>query len=201
MGDMIIGMVLAAGADAQITKMATFENYTEGQNFKPSFTDPLSGITFFNSTGGTQNFVIEYSSMEFGGGNYLTSALYSPGSGGSWAASFGFTADLPTPANSLSISVTHSIGNTSTIQLEAFNSNNVLVAQKSAISNAPDPFTLEVISTEYDIASFKMIVSSQIGTGYDNISYTYLPEPASLAPFALLLFVPRKHHSSFKRPS
>ena len=45
-----IVLILATGANAQITKTATFDNFTMGQLFQPSFTDPLSGITFGNST-------------------------------------------------------------------------------------------------------------------------------------------------------
>ena len=46
----IVTLLLGPIASASQTVMATFENFTAGQAFQPSFTDPLSGITFRNST-------------------------------------------------------------------------------------------------------------------------------------------------------
>src|SRR5690242_9324429 len=59
-------LILAPTVRGQVTRTATFENFAEGQSFKPSFTDPLSGIFFHDSTGPTANFTIDSASGIFG---------------------------------------------------------------------------------------------------------------------------------------
>src|SRR5207237_3987844 len=114
-----------------VTRVATFENFSEGDSFKPSFTDPLSGITFRNSTTSLGGFGIDYSSSAFGGSTYLTSGGYISGPTGIvYGANFGFTADLPALSNQVSIDVMRSDGDVSQIALIGLNSSGQTIAQQ-----------------------------------------------------------------------
>jgi hypothetical protein len=171
---------LAVGADAQVTRTATFENYSEGQTWSSTFTDPFSGIGFRNSTHPIAGaFVVEYSSTNFGAGNYLTSGGYSPGPIGGFGSYFGFTADLPAAADRVSMQVSCIFESTSNVQLIGFNSKGDPVAAVTAADGLTNPFTLEIDSARYDITTFRVSVNGG-AEGYDNISYTILPEPSLL---------------------
>jgi hypothetical protein len=161
---------------ADITRVATFENFTRGQQFKSSFTDPISGIVFSDSTTSTGGFTIAGGLSEFGNGNYLNS-----GGDSGWGFQFGFTGTLPVSANFIAIDVsTGGIGNSSSVELKAFNSSNAMIDEKLGPNDQIDAFTLEITSSQYDIAYFE-IAAVDIATGYDNISFTTnVPEPSSL---------------------
>jgi hypothetical protein len=133
-------LLVAGTASAQVTRVATFENYTEGRSFKPSFTDPLSGITFHDSTSDGNVFAIEYSATQFGGGNYL-SAAYSVGPGFGWSAHFGFTADLPMAARSASVDIGFSDGVGSAFLLQGINAQGIVVASQHGPATSSSPFT------------------------------------------------------------
>jgi hypothetical protein len=171
-------LLLAAIANAQITRIATFENYPAGKAFQPSFTDLLSGITFSNSTiqpapGG---FVIDGDPADlFNGNNYLTAGV-GPNDGFGF---FGFTGTLPQPAIRVSADVL-CFGLPSGMVLTGFDSAGTIVAQESGSSTSPDPFSIEIDSGQYNITSFKFTAAVR-ATAYDNISYSYLPEPSILA--------------------
>jgi hypothetical protein len=173
-------LMLTLDATAQVTKVATFENFTEGQFFTPSFTDPLSGITFSGSTHISGGFAIDYSDTQFGGGNHLAAA-YTPGPTGGWDPNFGFAASFPSPANRASLDVDYQ-NNPSVLLLKAFDSANNLVAQQAGPApGAPDPFTLQVASSQFNIVRVQLISGGSVSTAYDNVSITVAPEPASIA--------------------
>jgi hypothetical protein len=176
---MIVG-ASAAVASAQVTRTATFENYVEGQNFQPTLLDPLSGIFFHDATGGTHSFTIEYASTEFGGGNYLTNGIVSPGPTGSWTGDFGFSADLPAPANRVSFDITYNGNHLTGVVLTGYDGSGGVVAQEQGPVSAPSNFTFEITSPHYDITHFTVAVHGGVFTGYDNVSYTVLPEPTGL---------------------
>ena len=95
-----------------------------------------------------------------------------------FGANFGFTAILSEPANQISAEV-YFQESASQIVLSGFDSTGTLVSQELA---SPDPFTLEILeidSTQYNITSFQISAEGG-GEGYDNVSYTYLPEPSAL---------------------
>jgi hypothetical protein len=169
--------VLPCLAQAAITRVATFENFNEGDSFEPSFTDLLSGITFHDSTHANGGFTIEFSGTEFGGGNYLSAGGYAPGPGHSWAGNFGFVGDLPSLAQRVSVDVTHSVGDTSSIKMRAFDADGNLLMVDSAPMGAPPNFVLTVTSRNFAIARFQLQGGAAIATGYDNISYEIVPEP------------------------
>jgi hypothetical protein len=175
----VVCSLAVAAADAQATKTATFENFAAGTAFQPSFTDPLSSITFRNSTnpplpGG---FDINFSSTYFGGGNYLTSG----GSGdGVLGTSFGFTADLPAVADNIQLDALYLTGSRANVTLEALNSSASVIAQQSGpvgISNAA--FSLQVSSGQFDITTIRLLAGPG-ASACDNISITIAPEPATL---------------------
>lgn len=172
---------LALFAQAQITETATFENYAPNTFFKPSFIDTLSKITFLASTNPLGGFAIDSDSLDlFDGSNYLTAAVGSNGFGGN----FGFTGDLPEPSNRVSADAIYFNSNSNNnVTLEGFNSSGTLIAQQSF--NSPGIFTLEISSSQYDITTFQIVVNGGF-EGYDNISYTYLPEPS--VAMSLLIF-------------
>ena len=177
----IVLLVFAQLARGQITRVATFENFAEGQSFKPSFTDPLSGITLRDSTHPSGGFSIEYSSTEFGGGNYLTAGGYAPGPGNHWGANFGFIGDLSSPANNISVDVSYpGFGDSGSVVLKGYDSVGTLIAQQAGAPGAPGPFTLTIHSSQFDIVKLQVTVDA-IDTGYDNVSYTILPEPHSVS--------------------
>jgi hypothetical protein len=184
----LIGLALIARVHAAQTITATFENFKEGDSFEPSFTDPLSDITFSDSTYGS--FGIDYSAMQFGGGNHLaTMVIVGPVS--SWDNFFGFTGTLPAPANRVSIDVSYpGFENVSGLLLKAFDGRNNVVAQQFGPPNYPaEPFTMQVTSSQFDIAKFQIVPNGGIDSVYDNISYTIAPDPMNLASIATATLV------------
>lgn len=180
------GVALIAGltsaASAQVTHVATFENFTEGQAFKPSFTDPLSGITFRDSTASGHGFSIDYAIDPFGVSTYLTSGGYTPGDGRTLGYDFGFTADLPAPAIRVGLDVAYvpgTVGSPAGTMLRAYNTSGAVVAQTTVPGFVASPFHLEATSLAYDIVRLSITVPD-IATGYDNVSYTVLPEPVGM---------------------
>ena len=179
----------SVSVSAAMTRIATFENFSVGTEFKPAFTDPLSGLTFTNSTGLNQDFVIDPGVPEFGFSNELASGAI----GSIWSVQFGFTAILPTLANSVSIDVSvHGVNglDDSKVVLKCFDQNNVLLGQKAGPSTNIDPFTLQFQTSNYQIAYFQLqVADNTMATAYDNLAYTTAPEPAYLAAFFGLVFL------------
>ncbi|HEY1684385.1 MAG TPA: hypothetical protein VGG19_06460 [Tepidisphaeraceae bacterium] len=170
---LVLGMVLAVEATAQITKTATFDNYTAGQSLIPSFTDPLSGITFSYSTLGT-GFVIDGDPLDlYDGSNYLTAG---GGPNDGQGANFGFIGTLHAPANYVALEAF-----AANVTLEGFDSTGTLVAEQTGPVSSPiGSSNLQISSSQYNITSFQVMVTPGGFEGYDNISYTYLPEPTLL---------------------
>jgi hypothetical protein len=55
-----------------------------------------------------------------------------------------------------------------------------VVAQQVPPPGTTNPFTLTITSPQYNITSFRVSVGTGF-SGYDNISYTVLPEPSLFA--------------------
>jgi hypothetical protein len=159
-----------------VTRVATFENYVEGDSFKPTLFDPISGILFHDATGGTHSFEIEYSSTIFGGGYYLVNGGYTPGAPPSWTGNFGFSADLPIAASRVSFDISYVVGDLSGVTLTGYDAANQIVAKRNGPFPVANPFTLEITSSQYDITHFTVTVNG-VSVGYDNVSYTVVPEP------------------------
>ena len=184
----VAGGLSCATAGGQVTRVATFENYVPLDGFKPSFTDPLSGITFRNSTHPSQGFIINGSpdGRYFGGGHYLTAG---GGPYNGMAPYFGFTADLPAPANHVRIDMVYGSGFLPGALLRGFDALGNLVAQQYGPTNIGGQnvqFSLEISDAAYSIRMFQVSVNGGVA-GYDNVRYTIVPEPAlaGLAMFAI----------------
>jgi hypothetical protein len=186
---------ITATASAQVTRTATFENFTPGQFFRPSFTDPLSGITFRDSTHPfSHDFAIDGNpgGFYFGApGNYLTAGGGPVAALGSY---FGFTADLPSPANCVSLDAVYQDDAITTMVLLGLDKTGAVVAQQSPPPGTTNPFTLTITSSQYDITTFRVSIRTGF-SGYDNISYTVLPEPSLLGWAGVIALVCRRRRS------
>jgi hypothetical protein len=182
----LVGVVLGVeGARGEVTRVATFENFVEGQNFKPGFVDPQSGIRFRDSTHLDGGFTIDYSTTPFGTGNYLTAGGVVAGPGGWLGAFFGFTADLPEPARRVGMDVTGGLFGISGMAVRGFDSAGVMVAEVVAPVGLAKTFQFELVSGEYDIVRVQAVMPP-VATGYDNIRYTVLPEPGGMVGAGVL---------------
>ena len=189
-GVLVMAIFFACAANAQIARTATFENYANGTDLPGSFTDSLSGITFRNSThppiGG---FDIDSYSSYFSGGNYLTSGIIAPGGLGSY---FGFTADLPTAADSVSLDAIYHADARSEVVLQGFDSQGNLIAQEAGPPGlSQSSFSLQITSDQYNITRIQVSVGGGF-SGYDNIAYTYFPEPHALFTLIPLTLPPHR---------
>ena len=176
-GIFVAAIALVSVAGAQITRTAAFENYAAGTDLGTSFTDPLSGIAFSDPTP-PHLFFIGNGLPEFGRGNDLA------GGDGGAEGYLGFVATLPFTSDQVSVDIAWSgtPPGSSGITLEGFNGLNAagaLITQQT-ISNAADPYTLQINSNQYNINSFKVEVDA-VSAAYDNISYTILPEPSQIS--------------------
>jgi hypothetical protein len=196
-GILAVAMVLAGVSSAKATQSitATFENFSAGQSFQPSFTDPLSGIHFRNSTNfpAPGGFVIDFSPTYFGGGNYLTAGGIAVGALG---GNFGFTADLPLAANEVDLDVMYVLNSPTNVLLQGFNTQGTLVAQQAGQTAFRHQFNLAINSANFDISTFKVSVDGG-AAGYDNISFVVVPEPTYtllLTSGAMLGLMRRRRH-------
>ncbi len=133
----------------------------------------VSGIKFRDSTHLSGGFVIDYSSTFFGPGNYLTAGV---GPVDGLGSHFGFTADLPSGADEVSLDVMYVGGFSSLIILRGYTLTGELVAEQAGPPDAPQPFNLGINSSEFNIRKIQ-VSADAVSTGYDNIKYTVLPEP------------------------
>jgi hypothetical protein len=191
----IIGAVvfgITCSARAAITRVATFENFGSGQILGQSFADPLSGITFRESTHVSQIFVVNYSSTFFGPGRFLSSGVIADGGLGAY---FGFTGDLPLPANHVSIDAMYSGGGPpSQITLQGLDAVGSLVAQQTGPASGSVPFTLAINSAQLDISTIRVIASG-VSSGYDNVNFTIIPEPMGAPALMLVVLLVRRIRS------
>src|SRR5205085_657843 len=105
----------------------------------------------------------------------------------------GFSADLPSGSNRVSIAMTYpGFGSTSSVTLTGFNGGGDIIAQQSGPSNAPDPFSLEINSAQFDITRLQVQVPMGFFAAYDNISFTIVPEPVESTVFFVLLLPIRR---------
>jgi hypothetical protein len=178
--------------------IANFENFSEGTSFKPSFTDPRSGITFSNSTAFLGNFVIEYatnstwSAPMFQNNRYLVANGYVLGNGASLPANFGFTAMLPQLALLVELDV---VGNSSSsavpcgVSLLIQDSGGATISSQTATltSGSPQQYHLKAESPICNFARFLITTSNAGFDGVDNIN-VLTPEPSAAVGGALLIF-------------
>jgi hypothetical protein len=177
-----LGWVVAVGvavgwvgvARGQVTRVATFENYTAWTSYSVGFTEPASGIYFHDSThppnGG---FDVDRSfGVVWSPGYYLTSG----GGPEVYGSFFAFTADLPAAADRVGMDVMYLGAPASNFQLKGYDAAGVVVAQQSGPAVNTQPFHIEISSPSYDIVRIQTFVQGG-AVGYDNISYTVLPEP------------------------
>jgi len=182
-------LVSLARADSPRTIVADFESYPEGTSFKPSFLDSQSGIFFTNSTAFSHNFVIEYATSTtstdpiYSNNKYLVANGFAPGNGASLPGNFGFTGNLPGPANHISIDV-GIIQNgpaACTVILSGYDMQDQLLDSDASSLTTPAPFGqrhLEVDSSGFEMLRFVLAVD-HCSTGYDNITAVIVPEPGS----------------------
>jgi hypothetical protein len=167
--------------------VASFENFNEGDNFKPSFTDPVSGITFSNSIMGTtaSNFTIEYANSAswpapmFQNNKYLTAGGYAPGNGASLPGQWGFTGTLPQPARTVELDLAgESLSGTYSVSFLIQNIDGVTLASQTVnfTSGPPQQYHLTQSSANVDIARFLIVPGTNGFDAADNIS-ALVPEP------------------------
>ena len=114
--------------------VANFENFTEGDFFFPSFTDPASGIFFVDSTGPDPGeWVIEFTGARpdlptASPGNYLSSLGYVPGPSLLLPYEFGIRGILPTLADRVSMTLIYATDPGASIALEGFDPSGTRVA-------------------------------------------------------------------------
>jgi hypothetical protein len=177
--------------------VATFENFNEGDFFFPSFTDPLSGIFFAESTGPDPGeWVIEFTGPLAGlptisPGNYLVSVGYAPGPGASLPYQFGMRGVLPELADRVFMTVAYASDPGASITMEGFDDAGSLVATTTIIPPLASFRELEigVVSSSVNIRSFR-VTPTNIFVGYDNI--TFVPEPGAAIVAACPLVLLRR---------
>src|SRR4051794_33235460 len=151
----VLAALVTASTANGATLTANFENFTEGEHFAPSFTDPVSGIFFTSSTAANHNFVIEFSndprSPIYLNNKYLVGNGLAPGAGFSLASNFGFTAILPSAADKVRLDA--GVGDSGTgpcaIVLTGYDAGNQIVAMDS-IHGPLGNFTQVAIGIESD---------------------------------------------------
>lgn len=186
-GASLICSAMVSSARA-VPGIATFENFPEGTTGR-TLVDPVSGITFSDSTAVSRAFVIEYAARNgqelptITPGTYLSANGYSPGDGRSFAPGLGFTATYPVPASVISFDVGYfvSTNDPPTVFVSAFNAAGQTVAEQSF--DLPRPTLtptgeahVVLRSAAADIVSFR-VRPSDISVGYDNVSF--VPEPSA----------------------
>jgi hypothetical protein len=179
--------------------VATFENYAEGAHFKPSFTDPVSGIAFSNSTAANGNFVIEYANSSswtapmFQDNHYLAANGYAPGIGASLPARFGFTATLARLSLFVELDLVGLNSGSSHYDVSFLIQNTggaTLASQTvSFTSGLPKQYHLRLDSSSYDIASFRITTLDVGCNAIDNIN-AFAPEPSVAAAAGALMLMP-----------
>ncbi|HEX3358555.1 MAG TPA: hypothetical protein VHS31_16390 [Tepidisphaeraceae bacterium] len=185
----IAGLFLICPAFPTLAATATFENFSEGQSFSTSFTDPLSGIFFSNPTALNHDFVIEYGGPDpqlpdITPGHYLKSNGYAPGDGISVSPNTGFTATLPSAALLLSMDFVYISPGTLTVN--AFDAQGNIVATQS-VTPPPGNFLEGHLALQSPSPFVKFTATSTVdGIGYDNIHFD-VPEPSTLGPVATIL--------------
>jgi PEP-CTERM motif len=181
--------------------IADFQNFS-AQLISASFTDPKSGIVFSNSQNSGGVFGIQDSSTyHFSSAPTFLPTIYLTGngittdtSGAIVAGDFGFDAALPgaafLPAAFRSISVaifyfspTDAGG---AVTLQGFDTANNVVASAVRNINQSDwgESSITISATSPSISKFS-IRASGLSTGYDNITFTAVPEPSTLTLLAI----------------
>jgi len=197
----LVSTEVRAVVQVEQTRVADFENFSEGRTFRSDFTDPVSGIRFYDQVSLSSSFVIEYMGTYPGSANaphmvpgqYLGTNGYSSGPGGGVGPSKGFKGQLPDPAKKVGTYILFFSEEATIIQMLGFNDSGQIVANSSIDVPAFTWFQELYISAEsanYDIRRFWLLTpSNTLSMGWDKVSYTYLPEPATAAlliPLAML---------------
>jgi len=171
--------------------IADFENFAEGGYGGAPLLDPISGIVFSNPISANSNFIVEYSSSYptrplTSPGNILTTNGYTPGAGWGLGHAFNFTGTLPAATGLLQMEMVYAVTGAAQVNLTGFNTSNAQVANTvfTANTGAFLETTLNLSSPGNDISWFT-ITSTNISTGFDNIRFTPVPEPSTLAAVAI----------------
>ena len=204
----IIVVLLSAGIACGQTISADFENFIEGDHFRPSFTDPHSGIFFTNSTAANQNFVIEYAndprSSFYSNNKFLSANGLSFGPGFGLPGNFGFTAILPNFASrvTLDAGVSDTLNALCTLTLTGYDSTNRIVDSNSFRGPVP-PFSqtaLRIDSTALDIDHI-ILSTENCFVAYDNITIN-VPEASGIGgALAMWIGCVMRHKRVLHRPT
>lgn len=161
---------------------ADFENFSEGF-CASSFTDPVSGISFYDFLNPLGSACIEYVGTiadreVFSNTNYLTGSGYVIGDGGSTSYNFGFTAELGLAADFVHVNVLFSIlDTTGTLTLNGYNNNNLVKTETIVLSGERGETTISIKVPSAEITHIELIPDG-LFTGYDNL--TAIPEPGTV---------------------
>ena len=183
---LLIGVIsLDLLAQAASAGVVTFENFSEGQAFSSTFTDPATGVVFYDST--TNVFGIEYGAADplFPGvlpGHFLVGGGFVPGNGTGFVVGFGFTARFPLPVDHASIDVLYrtvdqSFG--STITAQALTQADKVIETKTFTLSSPvvGGVTSFDFQTPVDEIMSLKLTAPNFGTGYDNIAFSSQAAP------------------------
>jgi hypothetical protein len=185
----VVVALLAVASPSHAAKI-DFETYAEGDSFKPTLTDPATGLLFYNSVSLTRNFVIEYSdaspAVPFLPGHYLVANGYSPGGSGIDFSPFGFSARPPQPVGFVSMDVAYTLNGpltpSTSLALTGYDSHGQPLASYVVPTYGTDIQTtsLSISDPANAIASFTLSQSG-LAIAVDNIVFNPVPEPSPAA--------------------
>lgn len=176
---------IGALASTSAGQVAHFETFEEGTTDTALF-DPVSGISFFDSTASSQNFTIETIAASpqrpmTSPGNILSANGYVPGGSFGLTYGFGFTAVLPAVTDSLSFDVIYALqGGIGTFDLILYSENGqVLDTLNQSFSGSDFSEGRVTIQNrlQRDIYSFSVANLNGLYIAYDNFA---VPEPSIL---------------------
>ena len=187
--------ILFFSAPAGAAGIANFENFYEGNFFNPSFTDPVSGIFFSNSTAANQDFVMEFGAFSpqrplTSPGIYMGANGWAPGDGISLPYQFGLDARLPENSGIVQMEMIYAVSGGNTVNVTGLNENNQVVANTSFHTTSGNfvETTLTLTSASNNIRTIH-IEAIDIFNAFDNIRFAPIPEPGTAGVLAGALVV------------
>lgn len=177
-----VALIVCVALSTAHAGVATFDNFTEGDFFFGSFTDPVSGITFLDATGPDPGeFIIDFAEVPgITTGNYLSSAGLAPGPGIALPLEFGFRGALPTPADEVLLRFAYGTDPGASMRLEGFDADDNLIALTTLVppSGAFLESSISIESTLTNIHSFK-VTPENLFVAYGLVEF--VPEPTAAA--------------------
>ena len=165
-----------------------FETVPEGNLFS-SFTDPVTGAVFTNSTSANANFVAEFNAFDpirplTSDGTYLSTNGFSPGPGFGVAPNFSFDLTLPNPSTFLSFDVVLA-DDAFDIDIHAYDAGGTFIGTYTDSVSGP-LFGEDSVNATFGSAAtfFEFRPDPNTNQGYDNFRFAQVPEPASAALLA-----------------